>query len=389
MVKSASTPSTTASSYRQEPNKPLCGYIMTSKISEVGKKVKKNWGQAYLVLKQSNLVFYKDEKATNQKQSGSPHGKTELVLNLQGAKIDLNPRDITSKKNVILLATSNGSKYLLQSDEETIYRWFTEMKLVSGDIENEKRPSSREDKKSSGMTRSMSAEDGSSGRKLWDIRSRLLGLMRSRPAQEDLVKRGIIKDLVFGSRLKDLCEKEHTKIPNFVRACITAVEKRGVDHDGIYRVSGNLAEIQKLRYAVDKEEAYNLDDKVWDMNVLTGALKLFFRELKEPLIPPDYFESFAAAVCKESYKEKLKNIKDILPDLPKCNYETMKFLFQHLTMVIKESKKNRMQAHNLAIVFGPTLSWKDDADASNMAVMTVYQSRIVEFMLMEFENLFK
>ncbi|KAK6166651.1 hypothetical protein SNE40_023294 [Patella caerulea] len=370
----------------QQPERPLAATFNTSRLSEVGKKVKKNWSSSYLVLKQSNLVFYKDEKAATQKQPGSPHGKTDQVVSLKGATIQLNPKIVTSKKNVLLLTTSNGSKYLLQSDEETVLKWIAELTLAAGGTNENTSHAQREEKK--GMPRSLS-EDGSSARNIWNIKTKLLSLMRTRPAQEDLVKRGIIKDSVFGSRLKDLCEKEHAKVPKFVCLCVAAVEKRGLDHDGIYRVSGNLAEIQRLRYVVDKEESYNLDDKQWDMNVLTGALKLFFRELKEPLIPFDMFDMFAAAVQKEMYSEKFKFMKELLPELPRCNYETMKFLFQHLILVTKESQKNRMQIHNLAIVFGPTLSWKNDADAQNLAVLTVFQSRIVEFMLLEFDKLFK
>lgn len=57
----------------------------------------------------------------------------------------------------------------------------------------------------------------------------------------------------------------------------------GLDFDGIYRISGNQALIQKLRLMVDSRDDYKLDD--YDIPVLTGALKLFFRELKEPLFP--------------------------------------------------------------------------------------------------------
>ena len=57
----------------------------------------------------------------------------------------------------------------------------------------------------------------------------------------------------------------------------------GLDVDGIYRVSGNLATIQKLRCIVNQEEKLNLDDSRWeDIHVVTGALKMFFWELPEP-----------------------------------------------------------------------------------------------------------
>ena len=40
---------------------------------------------------------------------------------------------------------------------------------------------------------------------------------------------------------------------------------------------------------------YNLDSNEWEVHVLTGALKMFFRELKEPLIPFAYYSKFLHA----------------------------------------------------------------------------------------------
>ena len=39
---------------------------------------------------------------------------------------------------------------------------------------------------------------------------------------------------------------------------------------------------------------------------------------------------------KESRKDKLKAFKEALSSLPKCNYETMRVLFQHLTKYVAE-----------------------------------------------------
>lgn len=61
---------------------------------------RKSWTQVYVVLQGSNLVFYKDQKSAQQKQ-GSPHGKPDSVVSLQGARVDLNPKELSSKKNTI------------------------------------------------------------------------------------------------------------------------------------------------------------------------------------------------------------------------------------------------------------------------------------------------
>ena len=43
-------------------------------------------------------------------------------------------------------------------------------------------------------------------------------------------------------------------VPEFVINGTREVERRGVDIEGIYRLCGNMAEIQKLRFEVDKSE---------------------------------------------------------------------------------------------------------------------------------------
>lgn len=47
------------------------------------------------------------------------------------------------------------------------------------------------------------------------------------------------------------------------------------------------------------EEKLNLDDGEWeDIHVITGALKLFFRELPEPLVPYGFFTDIMETISK-------------------------------------------------------------------------------------------
>uniref|UniRef100_A0A8D0GV92 Rho GTPase activating protein 15 n=1 Tax=Sphenodon punctatus TaxID=8508 RepID=A0A8D0GV92_SPHPU len=131
------------------------------------------------------------------------------------------------------------------------------------------------------------------------VKSRLKKFISRRPSLKTFQEKGLIKDQVFGSHLHVVCEHEGSTVPWFVKVCLEAVEKRGLDVDGIYRVSGNLATIQKLRFVVNQEEKLNLDDSQWeDIHVVTGALKMFFRELPEPLFPYCFFEHFVEAISK-------------------------------------------------------------------------------------------
>lgn len=63
--------------------------------------------------------------------------------------------------------------------------------------------------------------------------------------------------------------------------------------DGLYRVSGNITEVQKLRYQVDHGKQ-NFKD--FDIHVLSGGLKTFFRELDDSLVPTAFTPHFIEAM---------------------------------------------------------------------------------------------
>uniref|UniRef100_A0A3Q3N1G7 Rho-GAP domain-containing protein n=1 Tax=Labrus bergylta TaxID=56723 RepID=A0A3Q3N1G7_9LABR len=162
----------------------------------------------------------------------------------------------------------------------------------------------------------------------------------------------------------------------------------GLSIDGLYRVSGNLAVIQKLRFAVNHDETLDLNDSKWeDIHVTTGALKMFFRELPEPLFTYGSFDDFVEAIKSSDYKQRLNSIKDLIKKLPKPNHDTMQVLFKHLRRVIDHGEANRMTTQSVAIVFGPTLL-RPETETGNIAVHMVYQNQIVELILLEYESIF-
>ena len=59
-------------------------------------------------------------------------------------------------------------------------------------------------------------------------------------------------DPVFGCELATLCERQGTTVPKFFTQFTQHIEKVGLDVVGIYRLSGNAASINKLRYQVEQ-----------------------------------------------------------------------------------------------------------------------------------------
>ncbi|KAG2459698.1 RHG15 protein, partial [Polypterus senegalus] len=385
-------------------------YLNKAKIADGGKKLRKNWTSTWVVLDGKKLLFYKESKQqalTNLKPGCKPES-----VDLCGAQIEWTSEK-SSRKNVFQITTTSGSEFLLQSDKNAnISEWYEAIKLgiesqskgtggkclpsgicKSSSTEYVNRcgaesPPAKESKPEHRRSLIFKLNYSASDSDKNGVKNRLKKFISRRPSMKTLQEKGIIRDQVFGCHLATLCEREGTTVPKFVKQCLEAVEKRGLKADGIYRVSGNLAVIQKLRFLIDQEEKLNLDDSQWeDIHVVTGALKMFFRELPEPLFPYRFFELFVEAIKKRDYTQRVESMKKLIRHLPKPNHDTMRALFQHLQKVIVHSSKNLMSTQGLGIVFGPTLLWPE-VDSVNMAVHMVYQNQIVEIILTEFTEIF-
>lgn len=117
------------------------------------------------------------------------------------------------------------------------------------------------------------------------VKKSLFRLLGKRSSREVLEKKGIYQnEPIFGNTLKNIYNIDRG-VSQFILKTIELIEKpENIVSLGIYRISGNLATIQKIRFEVDKGRIEILDNFSKEVDVLTGSLKLFFRELKEPLI---------------------------------------------------------------------------------------------------------
>ena len=125
----------------------------------------------------------------------------------------------------------------------------------------------------------------------------------------------------------------------------------------------------------------NLDIK--DGHIVAGALKMFFRELKEPLISWSVVTQLFSATREENEAEKLAQIKKILNQLPKPHKETLAVLLSHLNHVVDYSDQNLMDVRNLAIIFGPNLMWAPaKLTSSYMAQVDIEkQTKIIQVLM--------
>lgn len=74
----------------------------------------------------------------------------------------------------------------------------------------------------------------------------------------------------------------------------------GLHHQGIFRVSGSQVEINNFKDAFERGEDPLADmTDASDINSVAGVLKLYLRELREPLFPIIYFEQFMELARKQ------------------------------------------------------------------------------------------
>ncbi|XP_037693865.1 rho GTPase-activating protein 12 isoform X2 [Choloepus didactylus] len=393
--------SSPSSPKHQDTGQEKYGLLNVTKITENGKKVRKNWLSSWAVLQGSSLLFTKTQGSSTS-WFGSNQSKPEFTVDLKGAAIEMASKDKSSKKNVLELKTRQGTELLIQSDNDAVISdW---LKVISSTISNkavdtdeaieeeipdspgiEKHDKEKDHKEPKKLRPTKVVSIDSSEQK--KTKKNLKKFLTRRPTLQAVREKGYIKDQVFGSNLANLCQKENGTVPKFVKLCIEHVEEHGLDVDGIYRVSGNLAVIQKLRFAVNHDEKLDLNDSKWeDIHVITGALKMFFRELPEPLFTFNHFNDFVNAI-KQEPRQRVAAVKDLIKQLPKPNQDTMQILFRHLRRVVENGEKNRMTYQSIAIVFGPTLL-KPEKETGNIAVHTVYQNQIVELILLELNSIF-
>ncbi|XP_045685253.1 rho GTPase-activating protein 9 isoform X1 [Phyllostomus hastatus] len=405
------------------------GQLNVTKIAQGGRKLRKNWAPSWVVLAGNSLVFYREPPPAAPSSAWGPAGtRPESSVDLRGAAL-AHGRHLSSRRNVLHIRTVPGHEFLLQSDLETELRaWHRALRAVlerldrenpvelrlsgSGPAELEELSAGEDEEEESGFKplRRFGGRRSSSrcpeGTEQNRVRNKLKRLIAKRPPLQSLQERGLLRDQVFGCQLESLCQREGDTVPSFVRLCIAAVDKRGLDVDGIYRVSGNLAVVQKLRFLVDRERAVtsdgrymfpeqpgqegrlDLDSAEWDdIHVVTGALKLFLRELPQPLVPPSLLPDFRAALALLESEQRLSQIRELIVSLPKPNHDTLRYLLEHLCRVIAHSDKNRMTPHNLGIVFGPTL-FRPEQETSDPAAHALYPGQLVQMMLTDFTSLF-
>ncbi|CAG4941587.1 unnamed protein product [Parnassius apollo] len=185
-------------------------------------------------------------------------------------------------------------------------------------------------------------------------------LFRRRPAPARLSPPPL-----FGAELEAVVSREprpsHAPpVPLIVRRCVEEIERRGLDIIGLYRLCGAASKKRILREAFERN-ARGVEltpDSVPDINVITGLLKDYLRELPQPLFSRCLFQMTldALGVCLPDDREgNARLMASIVECLPRAARATLVFLLDHLALVVAAQDRNKMSPQHLAVALAPPL----------------------------------
>ncbi|XP_048654127.1 rho GTPase-activating protein 18 isoform X1 [Marmota marmota marmota] len=166
---------------------------------------------------------------------------------------------------------------------------------------------------------------------------------------------------LFGVPLATLLEQDQrkvpgTRIPLIFQKLISQIEEGGLETEGLLRIPGAAIRIKNLCQELEAkfyEGTFNWESV--KQHDAASLLKLFIRELPQPLLSVEYLRAFQAVQNLPTKKQQLQALNLLVILLPDANRDTLKALLEFLQRVIDNKEKNKMTVMNVAMVMAPNL----------------------------------
>ncbi|XP_043844527.1 rho GTPase-activating protein 25 isoform X2 [Dromiciops gliroides] len=298
------------------------------------RSIVKNWQQRYFVLKGQQLYYYKDEEDVKPQGSMYLSGSTvkEIATNPEEAGkfvFEVIPASWDQNR------TGQDSYVLMASSQSEMEEWVKCIRRVTGT------PSG----------------------------------------------------VVFGQRLDETVAYEqkfgHYSVPILVEKCMEFIREHGLNEEGIFRLPGQDNLVKKLRDAFDAGERPSFERDT-DVHTVASLLKLYLRELPDPVVPWSQYEGFLLcgklmnADESKAHQELMKQISN----LPRDNYNLLSYVCRFLYEIQLNSAVNKMCVDNLATVIGVNLIRPKVEDPAVIMTGTLQIQRVMTMMIRDHELLF-
>ncbi|KAF0031590.1 hypothetical protein F2P81_016145 [Scophthalmus maximus] len=165
---------------------------------------------------------------------------------------------------------------------------------------------------------------------------------------------------IFGQKLEETVRYErrfgNKLAPMLVEQCVDFIRQWGLQEEGLFRLPGQANLVKELQDAFDCGEKPSFDCNT-DVHTVASLLKLYLRELPEPVIPFHKYDEFLASakLLGKDDEMGIKELRKLVESLPPVNFNLLKYICRFLDEVQSYSGVNKMSVQNLATVFGPNI----------------------------------
>ncbi|XP_064031831.1 rho GTPase-activating protein 25 [Pogoniulus pusillus] len=300
------------------------------------RSIVKNWQQRYFVLRGQQLYYYKDEDEV----------KPQGCLSLQGSTI----KEVVS-------SPEEGGKFIFE--------------IIPG----------------------------ASGEHSWAGQDSCVLMANTQAEMEEWVKSirralGSSSGAVFGQHLAETMAQEQKfgqqqVVPILVQKCAEFILEHGLGEEGIFRLPGQDTLVKQLRDAFDAGQRPSFDRDT-DVHTVASLLKLYLRELPEPVVPWLQYEEFL--LCGQALDaDESKGHQELLKQLsllPRDNYNLLSYICRFLHEIQLNSSVNKMSVDNLATVIGVNLIRPQIEDPAIIMRGTPRIQKVMTVMISDHAELF-
>uniref|UniRef100_A0A7N8X6P0 Rho GTPase-activating protein 24 n=1 Tax=Mastacembelus armatus TaxID=205130 RepID=A0A7N8X6P0_9TELE len=198
---------------------------------------------------------------------------------------------------------------------------------------------------------------------------------------------------IFGQKLEETVRYErrfgNKLAPMLVEQCVDFIRQRGLREEGLFRLPGQANLVKELQDAFDCGEKPSFDCNT-DVHTVASLLKLYLRELPEPVIPFHKYDEFltCAKLLGKDDEMGMKELRRLVESLPPVNYNLLKYICRFLDEVQSHSGVNKMSVQNLATVFGPNILRPKVEDPVTIMEGTVLVQQLMAVLIGQHDVLF-
>ncbi|KAK3548410.1 hypothetical protein QTP70_012650 [Hemibagrus guttatus] len=199
--------------------------------------------------------------------------------------------------------------------------------------------------------------------------------------------RSVFNIKLFNGNLEAFIKDSGQIIPRVVESCIRFINLYGLQHQGIFRVSGSQVEVNDIKNSFERgNDPLTDDEDNHDINSVAGVLKLYFRGLENSLFPKERFNDLISCIRIDNLYERALYIRKILLTFPRSVLIVMRYLFAFLNHLSQYSDENMMDPYNLAICFGPTLM--PTPDTQDQVSCQAHVNEVIKTIIIHHETIF-